>query len=429
MTAPMQLRNRQEIRHAIGRNLGDVVIGEATSNGTSTTLVDAYNFVFFGDDAIIGRQLVIYDAAGSIVDGEKSFVTDYAASGTTATHVAFSTTTADGDKYELWKALMVEDVHEEINNAIIAATKACLQPKVSTTAYTGESEYEYNCLSGFVGVYQVETVFDTGIAYTLEACDSAWSELVDGDVTITADSVISKVGSSVKMVAASGLAAGDIMATQSITSKDISDCDTLEIWVYSTVALSAGDIQVLLDNTAACASALESLNIPATSANTWTRHSISLANPASDTAIISVGIKQVTDKGAFTLYVDDIRAVKATSRHYIPVPPEEWDIVKGSTPYLKLTSHGLATTGYPNQLRISGYEIPDLLSDDTTDSEVDPAFIIAYATGQLLIAHAKSPRLDIEDRQTKAKYWLGKAEALLLEISAQYEPTTKWVSY
>jgi hypothetical protein len=79
--------------------------------------------------------------------------------------------------------------------------------------------------------------------------------------------------------------------------------------VYSTIDLAAGDIQILLDDTAECASPVESLDIPLVLATTWTRVAIPFAGlAATRAAIVSIGVKQVVDVGAFTLYLDDIQA-------------------------------------------------------------------------------------------------------------------------
>jgi hypothetical protein len=80
------------------------------------------------------------------------------------------------------------------------------------------------------------------------------------------------------------------------------------MWIKSSVNLNAGDLQLLLDDTAQCPSPLETLNIPAVPANNWQYVTMTLSNPSSCTAIISIGIKMVVDKGAFTLRVDDIKA-------------------------------------------------------------------------------------------------------------------------
>lgn len=151
-----------------------------------------------------------------------------------------------------------------------------------------------------------------GTSTQLHACDVVWDELVDGDVTASADTTVYKEGTaSLKLVVADACAAGDKLATDNITSANLSTYHAITAWIRSTTALNASDIQILLDDTASCASPLESLNLPAITANTWTKVKLALATPASDTAIISVGVKMVVDKGAFTLYVDDIKAVKA----------------------------------------------------------------------------------------------------------------------
>lgn len=156
-----------------------------------------------------------------------------------------------------------------------------------------------------------EDTLKTVPVLTIHNCEAAWDELVDADVTATADTSIFKRGTkSCKLVVAEGCGATDILATDNFTAKDLSIYTKVGMWVYSSVTLASGDIQLLLDNTAQCASPVESLDVPAiTAANTWTYVKMTLAAAASDTAIVSVGLKMITDKGAFTLYVDDIRAI------------------------------------------------------------------------------------------------------------------------
>ncbi len=125
----------------------------------------------------------------------------------------------------------------------------------------------------------------------------------------------------------------------------------------------------------------------------------------------------VVDKGAFTVYVDDIIGVKSGSRVWKPLNNEFWWISKNGTDYLHITQEGLSLIGHPTQIRLTGYQIPSLLSADSTASEVDPAWIIAKVTGRLLIAHAKSSRLDIKDKTELSKFWLGEAIRLFPKIT------------
>lgn len=144
-------------------------------------------------------------------------------------------------------------------------------------------------------------------------CDTVWTESVDGDVTATADTADKERGiASLSLEAADGLAAGDIMATEAITSVNLSAYEAITLWVKSTTALVAGDIQFLMDDTAKCASITKALDIPAIAANAWTSVQLQLGDASGLTAIISIGIKMVNDKGVFTLNVDEIRALNFT---------------------------------------------------------------------------------------------------------------------
>lgn len=427
-----QLQDRQEIRQAIGFNLNDMILSEVTDTKDTSSLWDTYGLSRGGDDEYNGRQVIIYDATGSITDGEKSFVSDFVAASADATmSPAFTQNLTDGDKYEMWRTFLVEEVNDAINQAIIEITSRALIDRQTDTNFTLSNVYEYDWLVpyafglDFKGLNKVEYVDALGIYHVINNCETVWDD-PDTDVTATRDKTYKIEGDYCeKLVVADACAAGDILATDTIEEVDISDCDELEVFVRSTVALDAGDLQVLLDDTAACASPLESLDIPATSANTDTHHVIDLANPHSDTAIISVGIKMVTDKGAFTLYADRIRVVKGDSKVYKPLNSELWSIVKGTTPKLRLTDDALELVGVNTQIRLSGLCAPDIFTDDTTDSEVDPAWIIAKVTSKLLIAHAKSPRLDIRDRAGLSKEWRDQAEKL--KPNTNIAINTRWV--
>ena len=143
----------------------------------------------------------------------------------------------------------------------------------------------------------------------IEDCEDAWNEYVASNITSTADADC-KVGSyAAKLAVGSAVAAGAILATEAITALDLSGRKEISLWIKSSVTIDANDLQLLLDNTAYCASPLETLNIPALAANTWTKIALILANPGSDTAIVSVGVKMVVDKGAFDLFIDDVRGI------------------------------------------------------------------------------------------------------------------------
>lgn len=421
MSRVIQDRYRYQIRQSIGRAIG-VIVGEATSTVDTTSLIDTVNLLG-ADDEHNGKQVIIYDATGSIVDGEIQRVTDFAGSSNDATTTAFTASITDGDKFEMWPySIRISDVNDIINRAIIDASQEGLQPKQTTGNFTLSNIYEYAWLSGFEGVYMVEYVNNIGIEHDIHMCEAAWDELVDGDVTAALDTSFNVEGSGcLKLTVAAGCDANDILATDSIDSLDISDCDQVEVWIRSSVALDAGDLQLLLDNTAQCASAVESLDIPATLANTGTHHVISLANPESDTAIISVGVKMVTDKGAFTLYVDRIKAVKSTSREYRELNPKYFELVKGSTNYLKLTTAGKSVAGDNNNLRISGYALPSLMTADTDVCELDPEYVVSWSLAHLLLYHAPARNLDVHNREKLGEKHLLIAERKKMAMSINFD--------
>jgi|GEM_PF-701627 hypothetical protein len=142
-------------------------------------------------------------------------------------------------------------------------------------------------------------------------CEAAWAQLVGSDVTATLDATDFKVGSGAcKLAVADGASAGEILACGAIAaSPDISPFTHVGLWVKSSVTLAAGDLQLLLDDTSGCVSPLETINIPALVKDTWTFIHLVLANPSTDKALLSVGVKMVVDKGAFDLRLDDIRAI------------------------------------------------------------------------------------------------------------------------
>jgi hypothetical protein len=159
-------------------------------------------------------------------------------------------------------------------------------------------------------------------AIVIEDCEDAWNEQVVTNVTVTADGTIKQVGTnSAKIAIGEDVTANTIVASKAISSTNLSQYTHIYAWIYSDVALDAGDFQLLLDNTANCVSPIEILNIPAISATTWTRVRIPLVNPDQDTAIISIGLKMVIDKGACNIYIDDVNAVKMS---VVSTPVQAW---------------------------------------------------------------------------------------------------------
>lgn len=142
---------------------------------------------------------------------------------------------------------------------------------------------------------------------TVDDCESVWSASLD--VVTSADGTYKLKGTySAKSEIADAFGTG-LASYHDIASIDLSGYTSLHFWIRSSVDTSAGDLQVVLDDTSGSVSPLESLDVPALIAGEWTAVCVNFVTPSALTAIISVGLNVVTDLGAMDVYLDDLRAV------------------------------------------------------------------------------------------------------------------------
>lgn len=143
---------------------------------------------------------------------------------------------------------------------------------------------------------------------SIDDCDddaTAWTP--SANVTAAFEDTILKEGDgSVKLTLAADFTTG-LAAYHDKAIGNITAYNHLRVWIRSSVALAAGDFQIVVDDTAACASALRSLDLPAVAADTWTHAFLDLRSSGSVadlTAIASIGLKAITDVGACVIYLD-----------------------------------------------------------------------------------------------------------------------------
>ena len=402
----IQGRTRAQLRQSVGYNLGAVYVSSASGNGSTTTIVD--NTLIGGDDNHIGKWVIFNDASADTV--ETSRVSDYTASSTTATvSPAFAQASATSDTYELWDDIYAPArIDDFINQAILDATGHTYDPVESLALHSDGNTLRYDIPSGFSMIQNV--YYRSKVDFTrLHSCAAAFDETVDSDFTVSLDTEDKKQGAqSCKFVIAAGASAGDI-ATDSITSKDISGYDYIEFWVKSTVATSAGNLKILLDNTASCASPLETLSVPALSADTWTFCRVALANPETDTAIISVGLEYDSDLGACTVWLDDISVVKNDSAQWDKVPRNLWKIDKQESDIV-LDDYFKGIASY-NLLKLVGGDKPALLTTDSATSEIDEQYVISRATALAFASASGGPNTDPDNKNNMAGFWMGVSAA------------------
>ena len=404
--AIVQGRTRAQLRQSIGYNLNAIRTGTAYDAGSQTTLISLT--LVGGDDNYNGKWIVVADVTNSN-NTETTIISDYTASAYRLTfQKQLSFATAAGDTYEIWdQEYRPETIEEFINQAIMDATGNFYDPVENLSLHTDGKTQRFDIPSDFSMIQNIYYRSKVDFARLL-SCNTAMDEQVDSNFTITADTKMKKQGTASNRIAITGSASAGDIATDSITSKDISQYTHIEFWIRSSVPTSAGNLRILLDDTANCASPLETLHVPALSADTWTFCRVALANPESDTAIISVGIEYDSDLGACTLWLDDVSVVTNDTAQWEKIPRNLWKIDKESSDIV-LDNYAHGTARY-NLLKIVGGDKPALLTTETATSEVDEQYIIARATALAFAATSGGPSTDPDDKNNMAGFWMGMSQ-------------------
>ena len=398
----VQGRTREQIRVSVGYNLQALYVSSTTSSVDATSVVDTT--LRGGDDAHNGKWMVQTSGAN---DEEIRQISDYTQSSTDMTVApAFSNTVASGVTYELWnEAYNPARINDFIDQAVIEVTGRVYDPETDVSLHTDGASTTYSIPSQFAMLNKVEqrkTVDSTRI----HECGATFDERTDGDFTQSLDTKDKRQGNqSLKLTIASGASAGDFI-TDSITSKDSSQYDYIEMWVKSTVATSSGNLKLLLDDSASCASPLETLSLPALTADTWTYCRMALSSPELDTAIISVGFEYDSDLGACVVWIDDIKAVVDASATWEKLGHHLWSIDK-SNRNLVFTLDGRAAARY-NLLRLTGGDQPAIMSADSSTWEIDEGYVVARATALALSSAWGLP--DPGEARRMAQFWMALSE-------------------
>lgn len=400
-TQTLHTKYQYQLRQSASMALGDCITGTATG-GTAVTFVDTN--LNETDDIINNWDFAVY--SGTHI-GKRRTVTNWDQATHTGTIPTVTTNIDTTDLYELHHKFTTAKYDDMINRAIDLARDYYLKTTVDETLYMQYFKYgtlrlpkrEYDIPTGFDFISEV--YLSSNAPYQIENCDIVWSELVDAAVTVVADDVDYQEGSACnKFSVGAGIGDGDLIATQAITSIDLSPYAKIQFWIKASTATAAADLKLSLDNTAACATPLETLSIGALTANAWSLQTLTLANPLSDTAIISVGLEYHANSGANTIWIDDICLLKTGEPRFDEhdkIDRNSWSIVHSSTPQLKLNLDVPITAA--RHLRIVGQVSQAVLTADTSTCFIDPEFIIqqvcafAYQASQDWDAMAVAQRL------------------------------------
>lgn len=392
----IQALTKVQIRQRVGYNaLGPRFwVSTCTTNGTTTTLTDTRlrggaddkngSFVIFGSGTDLGTVVVVSDDDGA---------------GVLTFSPAVNTDSVDsGDPYELWP----DDtdprmVGSFMDDAIVDVTGRVFDPEEDISLHLHPDQLRYDIPSQFTMIQRLEQRVSVR-KLLLDACDTVWGT-IDTDVTGSVDTEVQRRAASMKLVIASGVAAGDDLATQTISALDISKYTHLEFWIRSSKTLSADDLNIVLSDSVG---AEETLSVPAVAFTyTWTYQRIALASPENDTAIITIVIDYKVDGGPYTINVDEFFVMDELS--------SVWNLINPNRYTIDVQARDIVFKQAPEYalLKIVGGDKPVLFTADATVSEVDDYYVVAYATAAVLSALSDGSTND----SRKLADWRQRAEA------------------
>ena len=384
--AVLLTQTREELRVSIGYNLGAAYEGTMTANGSTTTLVDTN---LKKSDNLYNEMAVVLTSSPN--DGEIRFIDDYVgSSGTITIRGDALSSTVDGNTYELWdRDMPPERIHNFINRAIRMVPRKAAPPLTEITTHASRDVRLYDVSSSMAGIEEIWYRIGHG-QVVLDNCDSVWSELVDGDATLSQDIKDKREGSaSMVMEVASGMAANDIIAAQSIGTQDLRGMTHLEGWFWVDQTTSAGGLRMILSTTASAGTETELISLPAiATARSWQRFRVALSNPEDDGAIISIGLKYATDLGATTFKLDGVVATHTDTEDWQKLHWNYWGVDRDQRK-IRFSYDAWDEVGH-SLLKLVGRQKPTLLNADATECDIEPEFVIAKASA--LALHARADR-------------------------------------
>ena len=385
-TQTIHSKTQVQLRHSIGYALQDMRIGIPGTDLATSTL--GCNTLLEPDDYYSEPAWELHFYAGARI-GESREVTDFANTNGVITFAPVTTTPTSADLFELHRRFTTAQYNDAINRAIDMASDVYLKHNVDEAlvlmAYKkGEQramKREYEIPAGFD--YIKDVYIEASGTHELIDCETVWTDL-DTDVTAALDDEDYQEGSnSVVLTVGAAIDDGDVIGSYDLSAaEDLSMYKKISFWIKVSVAVAAADLCLLLDNTSGCGTPIETIELPAITANTWTLVRSTLAVPASDTAILSIGLEYNANNGANVIKIDDIRAVLDGQPSFSePLDRRSWSIVKASTPLLKLHSDVGITPG--KALRLVGQTHQAVLTGDASTCIIPPRFIVQQALADL----------------------------------------------
>lgn len=153
-----------------------------------------------------------------------------------------------------------------------------------------------------------ETIMDSN---QVDDCETTWT--ANTNVTVADDTTDYKESSTSQKISPAAAFTTGILAYRNQSLGDNSSYGLVRLWVKSSIALTAGQLEFVISNSAACATEEEHIDIPAMSADTWYLWFVAIATPSGIDSVDSLGLKATADFGACDIRIDDIQFVTAFS--------------------------------------------------------------------------------------------------------------------
>jgi hypothetical protein len=362
----------------------------ARSNGSTTSFVTDD---LFGDaDEYNGYWWLGTDAPNDGVQARVVNTTESSFVITLTLHPAVSSTLS-ADTAELWDPKYNPvDVLRAINQAIIDATGRVYDP-VEDISLHGSLRRSRHAIPSGIDMLNKVSYRHVNNDRLVIAGGQVWDESIDSDFTVTLDDEDLLFGEGATKFAIAGTVSQNNLASDSITSLDLSKYTHIEFPIKVVTAVSAGDLTIRLSATANGAAATDDITIPALSArsDTWVR--VALANPESDTAIISVALVMTdSSPAANTVWVGEIRATTDRDEDWVELPNHMWRIDQQASDLI-LSPEAVGQIGY-RLIKLNGGDAPALLSSDSDVCEVPEDYVIYRACAHLLEAHGSGVASD-----------------------------------
>ena len=133
---------------------------------------------------------------------------------------------------------------------------------------------------------------------TLSLANSAWTSNTSTNVTSTADTSDKKEGTgSASLEVATQFTSGLIAYEDLASTVDLTNQTQVQFWIKSTVATTLGQIELVLDEGAACTNPEAHIDVPVLTADTWKLVTAAITQSDGSTAVTNANKNAITCVG------------------------------------------------------------------------------------------------------------------------------------